>query len=126
MGSGSGNSRDGGPFMRKKAEQMAERVRGRRAKQGSDLECAQARPREAQERSQGMFTSPMQLQAEAAHHGWKIPWHPQPEHQNQGVSWHLSPETHVRSSLPCPVREEGFPFLEVSRTLRRKLLQLPG
>lgn len=112
--------------MRKEAEQTAERVQRRRAKQGSDLGRAQARPREAQERSQGTFTSPMRLQAEAAHQGWKIPQHLQPEHQNQGVSWHLSPETHVHSSLPCPVREEGFPFLEVSKTLHRKLLQLPG
>lgn len=57
--------------LRKEAEQMAERVQGRRAKQGSDLGRTQARPREAQERFPGTLTSRVQLQAEVPTRGGK-------------------------------------------------------
>lgn len=57
--------------LRKEAEQMAERMQGRMAKQGLDLGRSQARPREAQERFPGTLTSRVQLQAEVPTRGGK-------------------------------------------------------
>lgn len=109
---------------------MVGRARRRRmADEGLDVGRAPARPGEVtQERWQrGAPTGPMQLQAEMGDWWLKIPWDPQPGHQGNKISWHLSPDRRIPASPSCALSgRKAFPLLEVSKTQHRKLLQLPG